>query len=287
MKSLSEKTLAVVLIGLLAIGYTWVISDASNQQLKKANCQSCYANKSEFSSMEKEKSKIDGEGSQQNENPWSAWISAAATVIMALLAWLQLMSYNRAVDQDRRTNERFTNLEETTHANTRKELRAYISVSGIENSPHIQKSTFGTMDDTLYVQIKITNTGGTPAKNIRYYAGIKNFLLHKYPTDEMVREEANRPEMITDIPHGGEEKKFISGAVSELGVRKMGGVNLASLADSFGGDIGGPYSEVRFYGLIEYTDVFGDKWKTQFCHRLVMNNGKGFFWRTNPYNEAT
>jgi hypothetical protein len=283
-ENLSAKTFGAALVIPVLLFIAWLVSGATNEQLEKAKSKQYHPSQSELTIHEIREDKKGGE-TQESQIPFGSFsdvVTACATIVMAYLAWRQLKAYRLAVDSERAANDRFVSIENAAHEATQKELRAYISVVGREEDVSLVQDEY-TTDYRFSATVDIVNNGNTPAKNIKVYGSADIFGILSHPIDEKVRTDYRIPGIFVDISQGSKDDVFISKKFSKAEIDKWGvmkGLTNLSL------------SGLNFFGVIEYVDVFGKSWYTQFCYHVrkrpdSFRKSSFHIWRTGPYNEAT
>lgn len=169
-----------------------------------------------------------------------------------------------------------TVLAKSADKTAKKEIRAYISV----DIPRGSKVTVGgnrrkqgaDIAPVAFFKFMIVNNGSTPAKNIRYREGSKVLGYNERPETDGIK-----PRKLPDISKGGSIPHYFYSQIIDGQYLDMTQIDLSLLAP-------------MVFGLIEYDDVFGDTWRTEFCAKIDPLGGPagGFYLlKTDDHNDAT
>jgi hypothetical protein len=166
-----------------------------------------------------------------------------------------------------------TNTTTTMQAMMRKQMRAYLSV---------ETGQVVLQEANIRFECKptVTNNGFTPAKNVCTRIGAE-FFKGDLPKDFNFDKTDGMIETIADLGIAPRQQPIV---LSGLVRRRLSEEEIRSVFSDV---------EMRLYawGSVEYDDVFGDHWKTNFCHHyiFIMSDEEKPIWLayySNHHNDA-
>lgn len=278
----------LVVFGVLLLSYGWLVSDASNKQLEKTQNKCANPPPAELSVPEKHEN-TPNERACVHEEDFSLTdaVTAVATIVMAVIAGLQLRAYNRVIDREIATDARIKAHEEATQRNARADLRAYIhatvdSIDGLDElnglmatyalpggfipaGGSVNHTENGKSFDvfnpprTLGYTVSLKNFGKTHAKNVAFNvsAGIDMRVqpvtadIKDLPTIETIDALVDFVGGIDRVLAPGTPFVFRRSIGSELSVDEINGLRSGTMA-------------IFVFGYIRYDDFFGERQLTRF-----------------------
>jgi hypothetical protein len=202
---------------------------------------------------------------------FSNLVMALFTGALIAVTWLQYQAFKssesravRAENLDRRAEQRMEEHEIFSQEVLRKQLRAYVSVVLVEGSTHFAEVNGF---DTFFAQIKLINSGVTPASNVKMHS---IFELGYKPSD-----------YVGAVPTGygriSNSESYIKTMSTPFDNSDIAQFNKTGAARGY----------VFIKGIVEYEDIFEVQQKTEFCYRADFRRGASIYEQYPEGNHAT